>query len=551
MIPPALIGRIRLLIAALVALVAALAVTLVRPVDPGALVGPAAPRQPSGIPFTDVHPWGANVFLEREVEVAKREQTAADAAAGGLRWARQHLRWDEVEPVRGDHDWSKYDQIVDLLRAHGLEVILRVDWTPRWAGTEAWSPGENNLPADVADYARFVGEAVRHFKGRVRFFQIWNEPNLSSEWDWRPVDPAAYTALLVAAAREARRADPDVVIVSAPLAINLETLDVAGNLSDLAYLDGMYEAGAAEHFDILGANGFGMDRSPDDPPAEDRLNLRRVELQRAVMERHGDDETAVWLSEYAWNAAPEWLPERPWQRVDEPVQAENTVRGVARARDEGRWPWAGVFNVWYLRREGGVAPDRAEHYFQMLTVDFVPRPVYHAVQAHARSLAVAGPGHWEERSAPVALDDLDRWRWRRRDGARDGNALEAVGSAGDEPDPALAIRFRGRAIRTRLAADGDVALSIAVDGRDHPTLARSPAGWDTVVLAGELPPGEHVLRLAVASGGPVALDAFEVDGGGPSDDSRWRLPLALAGAVLVVAALLARDVRRAARRVRW
>lgn len=550
MIPPSLLRRIRLLSAILVALIAGLAFVLIKPLDPGTDREALAVREPSDIPFADVHPWGANVFLEREVEAAKREQTAADAATGGLRWARQHLRWDEIEPVRGDFDWTKYDGIVDLLRDHGLEVILRLDWTPQWAGTETWAPGENNLPADVDDYARFVGEAVRRFRGRVRFFQVWNEPNLSSEWDWKPVDPVEYTAMLAAAARAARAVDPDVVILSAPLAINLESLSMAGNLNDLDYLRGMYAAGADEHFDILGVNGFGMDRPPDDPPSPERLNLRRIELQRAIMERNGDDDTAVWLSEYAWNAAPEWLPERPWQRVDEQVQADYTARGVAYARDEGHWPWAGVFNVWYFRREGGVTPDRAEHYFQMLTVDFVPRPVYRAVQAHARELAIAGPGRWEERSAPVVLADLDGWRWRRRDGARDGNAIEASGASGGAPDASLTFPFRGQALKVRLAAEGDATLTVVVDGRAHPPIARSPAGWDMVTLAAELPPGEHSVQLTVASGGPVAIDGFEV-ANGPRDDARWRLPVALGALALLVALLLGRDVQHAARRIRW
>lgn len=550
MIPPALIRRIRLLFAALIGLAAALAFVLLRPADPTGDEGSVAAHRSSDIPFTDVHPWGANVFLEREVEAAKREQTAADAEAGGLRWARQHLRWDEIESVRGDFDWSKYDAIVDLLRAHHLEVILRLDWTPQWAGTEAWSPGENNLPADVDDYAHFVGEATRHFRGRVRFFQIWNEPNLSSEWDWQAVDPAAYTAMLAAAARDARAVDPDVVILSAPLAINLEPLSVAGNLNDLDFLRGMYEAGADAHFDILGVNAFGMDRPPDDAPAADRLNFRRTELQRAIMVEHGDDDTAIWLSEYAWNAAPEWLPDRPWQRVDERQQAEYTVAGVDYARDGARWPWAGVFNVWYFRREGGVAPDRAEHYFQMLTVDFVPRPVYRAVQAHARALGIAGPGRWQERSAPVVLTALDAWRWRRRDGAWDGNAIEASGAIGEQPEAALALRFNGQAIRMRLAVDGDASLAVVVDGRVRPPIARSPADWDSVTLAEELPPGEHTLQLAVASGGPVAIDGFEVSAG-PRDATRWRLPVALATTALLVVGLLARDVRAATKRIRW
>lgn len=568
MIPPPLLRRIRLGALGLLVVLVALAWSLLGPAlgaglgiaiggapdDPGAARAEATPRIPSEIPLSDVHPWGANFFLEREVEEAKREQTVDDARRAGLRWARQHLRWDEVEDAPGSYVWDKYDEIVNLYRDAGLEVILRVDWTPRWAGDADWAPGENNLPADMEDYARFFGAAVEHFEGEVRFFQVWNEPNLSSEWDWRPVDPEAYTEMLAAAASAAREANPDVVVLSAPLAINTETLDIAGNLSDLAYLEGMYDAGAAEHFDVLAANAFGMDRPPEDEPAADRLNFRRVELQREIMEAAGDDETPIWLSEYAWNAAPEDLAELPWQRVSEEEQAAYTVDGVRFARQEDRWPWAGVFSVWYFRREGGLSPSRPEYYFQMMTPDFVPRRVYDAVREHAATLEVAGPGLWEERSAPVTLEDRDAWDWRWDDTARDRNVLVSrLPAEANDPDAALRLRFRGRDLRARLRAEGEATLWAAVDGRlgEPLVLASETAGaWREYPLAVGLSDGEHELELLVGRGSaPVALDAFLVDSP-PEGERPPLLPIGLGLAALALGALLLRDLRHAARRVR-
>ncbi len=556
MIPPPLLRRIKLTALTLLATLAALAGVVLSgaPVE-GTVPSPRVPRR---IPFTDVHPYGANFFLEREADPWTQAKTVELAREGGIRWAKQHFIWSEIESVPGAFEWSKYDHIVDLYRAHGLEVVGRLDWPPAWvkATPGDYKPGQNNLPDRFGDYARFVGQTVAHFRGRVRFYQIWNEPNLLAEWGNRldqPVDPAAYVDLLAAASRAAKAADPNVVILSAPLAINTETIEVAGNLNDLDFLDGLYAAGAAEHFDVMSANAFGMDRPPADPPATDVLNFRRVELQRRTMAARRDGDKPVWFAEFGWNSAPERLGAKRllWRRVDEEQQAAWTVEGVRWAREH--WPWSGVFFIWYFRQWGGKTPDEADYYFRMVDPDFTPRRLYEAVRADARSLAVAGPGEWAERSSPVDLADMDDWRWVGDDGAQDRNVLIAA-----RPGAALTFRFEGSAIEAR-AGRGPAAgaLEVTVDGRrggadgeGEVSLAAPGDGWNWTLLADGLADGEHELRLVAVGEGRVAIDGFRVVAG-PSGSWREHLPLFLAAMAAALATLLAVDARRAARRVRW
>jgi hypothetical protein len=514
------------------------------PVSEGAAEA-EAPRPLSTIPLADVHPWGANFFLEREVELWKQELTATMARDAGLRFAKQHLLWSEVERTPGSYDWQKYDRIVSLLRDAGMEVVLRVDWPPQWA-TEGFDAGANGLPRDMDDYARFVGAVAEHFTGRVRFIQVWNEPNLSSEWGWRPVDAAAYVDMLARAAEAARAANPDVVILAAPLAINNEDLGLHGNESDLTFLRKMYEAGAADHFDVLAANAFGMERSPEDAPAPDRLNFRRTELQRQIMREFDDDTKAVWFSEYGWNAAPSDIEDNIWGRVEESVQADWTVEGVRYA--EEHWPWAGVFGIWYFRRER-FRGAFADSYFQMLSVDFVAQRVYDAVREDATrgDRLLAGPGGWQERSAPVRLERLGDWSWQRLAGASDGHGLVAV-----NPEATLRMRFRGREVHARMRQGAQAGgLRVNVDGRDLPVRSlKEGRGWADVALATELSDGEHELRIAPwRAGGEVAIDSFRV-GAGVAQDRPPLAPLLLGGLCAILSVLLLVDVRRAMGRAR-
>ena len=360
------------------------------------LPGTAAP-----IPHTNINPYGANFFLDREVEHWKQERTLDMAQSAGIGWIKQLFSWEEIEPWRkGEFDWAKYDRIVDLADQYGMQVIARLDRPPDW--TRQNNQFKTRPPDDLTDYGDFVYAFVERYQGRVRYIQIWNEPNLTAEWGFQRVDAVAYTKLLEVAYRRAKEADPEVAVLSAPLAITLEDASMRGNHNDLVFLEQMYQAGAADYFDILSANAFGLDRPPEDPPDPSVLNFRRVELQREIMERYEDAEKPIWINEYGWNAPPDSFPKDllTWESVTETEQADYTVRGIAWAREQ--WPWLGVVNIWYFRQVGDVPPDRPAYYFALVDPEFNSRPVYRALRAAAEDdVHSRAPAGSQARERPV------------------------------------------------------------------------------------------------------------------------------------------------------
>lgn len=368
------------------------------------------------MPNTDVNPYGANFFLDREVEEWKLRKTLEMAKEGGLGWVKQQFPWEEIEPVqKGEYydertrrpSWEKYDRIVDLCEEYGLQIIARLDRPPDW--TREDNTYKERPPDNLDDYGDFVYAFVDRYKGRITHIQVWNEPNIFPEWGNRPVDPAGYVELLRVAYQRAKEADPNIQVLSAPLAITLgQPHPEPGkwiSMNEIEFLEEMYEAGAKDYFDILSANAFGLGSPPEDPGQPRVLNFQRVVYLREVMERHGDSDKAIWFNEYGWNASPEDFPEDQliWQRVSEEDQAAFTVRGIEYAQDH--WPWAGVFNIWYFRQVGNISPDRSDYYFRMVDVDFTPRLVYHAVKEAVQPFTgPAGPGYYQETNPAVALD---------------------------------------------------------------------------------------------------------------------------------------------------
>ena len=106
-----------------------------------------------------------------------------------------------------------------------------------------------------------------------------------------------------------KAADPGAKILAAALAPTTEIS--RDNISDLRYLERMYQHGAAEVMDIVAAKPYGfsyaaLDRRVD----KDLLNFSRVVALREIMLAHGDGKTPLWASAWGWNALPAGLGRR-------------------------------------------------------------------------------------------------------------------------------------------------------------------------------------------------------------------------------------------------
>ncbi len=351
------------------------------------------------VAHADVIPFGVNVFLEQEADPAKRALVVQMAADAGFHWLRQEFPWEDIEiHAKGDFEdrrhepyrsaWDKYDQIVDLAEANGLDLIVRLSNPPNWTRSQGDEMGTYAPPDNNQDYADFVTAVVSRYRGRVSYFQLWNEPNIYPEWGAYPINPEQYTALLKAGATAARTANPDVVIIAGALAATIDLSPSApaptNSLNDMLFLQRMYNAGAGDYFDIMAMQGYGLYSGPTDQRMQPRvINFSRPRFLRDVMVANGDGHKPIWISEMNWNAAPEDVDPR-YGRVTPQKQADYLP--AAYARIQADWPWVGVANTWYLKRatDAWEQNRQPEAYFRLLAPDFTPQPVYAAMKSYIR-----------------------------------------------------------------------------------------------------------------------------------------------------------------------
>ncbi len=347
----------------------------------------------AGAPLTypAVSPFGVNTFLQQEAEPAKRARILDLAQTAGFRAIRQEFPWEDIEVhARGDFidrrndpagvdAWAKYDQIVDLAEARGITIIARLSNPPAWSRAAGDALGSNAPPDDFDDFGNFAAAVAARYQGRLRYYQVWNEPNGNEEWGLQDVDPEAFTRLLCLAYDRIKAVDPAAVVLAG--ALTPTVANDGGNMNDLIFLERMYAAGAGACFDVLSAQGYGLWSGPTDQRLRPTvINYPHNLFLRDLMVRHGDAAKPIWISEMGWNVAPEGIAPA-FGRVTEAQQARYAVDAYRRAQAE--WPWVGVNAYWFFKRPADWERDQAWYYFRMLEPDFTPLPVYHAVAAYA------------------------------------------------------------------------------------------------------------------------------------------------------------------------
>jgi hypothetical protein len=476
--------------------------------------------------YADVNPFGINAFLEQEVEESKIRKSLQMIRDAGFHWIRQEFPWEDIEkPSKGQFwdtkynqsTWDKYDRIVELAREYGLEIVARLDHPPAWTRHDGRARGDFAPPDNFDDYGDFVATVVARYRGKIRFYQLWNEPNIYPEWGDQPVDAVEYVRLLKIGYTRAKAVDPSIVIISAGLAQTIE--EGPANVSDLIFLQQMYDAGVRGYFDVLAVMNYGLWTGPGDRRLDpQRTNFSRPILLREIMVKNGDANKPIWAMEVGWNALPLGM-DAPFGRVTEERQARYAVRAYERAANE--WSWMGAMMYWFFKRADDHEKNQPMYYFRMLDPDFTPHSVYGATKDYIARARVVTPGfrstsHW-------AMD----WRgvWETREDYRAYFGEYKIGRAGEGENGRAGERVSGRVgdsvSFSWRGMDLDLVVlqnpysgAVRVQVDDQP--AREIALWRTdagvggrIVLARALRDGEHRVTMTVTRS-VVAVNGFVV-----------------------------------------
>jgi hypothetical protein len=187
---------------------------------------------------------------------------------GAVRLWDSDTRWSNIQPRRGEFDWSVLDRLVDGAERAGLPALFVMGGTPRWASpggpVAPYADGSRAAPPDrLADWDTFVRALVGRYEGRIEAYELWVLAN-----DPRFYDGSVRTLVEMVrrAGRTIRATDPDATVVCPGM----------GRLWDpeaVRVLERFAELGGYRHCDVAGVKLY--QRTASDPP-ETMLALTRT-----------------------------------------------------------------------------------------------------------------------------------------------------------------------------------------------------------------------------------------------------------------------------------
>lgn len=293
--------------------------------------------------------------------------------------------WDWVEQKRGVFAVApEVDDYVDSLVENGVKIQVQLMYgNPMYTGPNGKKPDEitpepgtfhnddrslNSVfwppksPEEIAAFIRYTKWMVNHFRGRIHYYALWNEPDIGY---WNPWgNPEEFGRLLAAFAPAVHETDPQARVIYGGQA------DPHSEWAKRA-LDACKCASQIDIFAYHTYPGYGQNLNPEsmdygayglDSPAKLRQTVRNYPGMRKDIE--------FWDDEF--NSIPSWIGS------DETVQAKYVPRGMIYNLAAGVRTF-----VWLLA--SGVDGNEYDdfgliHGKRNLPDDFTPRPVYFALQ---------------------------------------------------------------------------------------------------------------------------------------------------------------------------
>jgi hypothetical protein len=252
---------------------------------------------------------------------------------GSWRLWDAYTAWPNLEPKQGNWQFQGLDQYIAMAHNHGLnDILLPLAMSPTWASAR---PGERCLPyetipgceaepANIQTWRTYVRTVAQRYKGVIRYYEIWNEPNPNAGFFSGTVD--AMVSLACAAYQEIKAVDPTATVVS-PSAVDAE--------DGVQWLDDFLLRGGGKCIDVVGYHFY--NNGPEDI-------LDRIDKVGAVMLKNGIAGKPLWNTETGYYIANASVPVTATPLLSDTTASAYLMRNFILAAWKGveRFYWYGL-----------------------------------------------------------------------------------------------------------------------------------------------------------------------------------------------------------------
>lgn len=297
-----------------------------------------------------------------------------------------YTSWEWVERKRGEYSVvPELDEYVNSLVENGVHIEIQLLYgNPLYTSPSGHvpqlitpEPGSFHNPdrsiysvfwppktsEQIEAFTRYVAWMVNHFRGRVEYYEIWNEPNIDY-WNPEP-SPEEYGKLFKASAEVLHQTDPQAKIVFGALAS--ADVDFAKRA-----LDSCHCSAAIDVFAYHNYPGYGSNVNPEAVRANADTNASSKPLRDMVRNYPGIRRDLVFWDDEFNDGIPSWTDS------DASVQAKYIPRGLIIDRATGVRTF-----VWLIvgATDGNEMDDFGMlHGMLYKPEDFTPRPAFDSLK---------------------------------------------------------------------------------------------------------------------------------------------------------------------------
>ncbi len=245
-------------------------------------------RAASGLPNSSEFGYGARLDVwGQEVELA------LNAASGvGVDWIGVDFDWERHWPdAAAPINLEPLDRVMTIAQSQGINILLSLTHPPAWAlGSDG---------PDIGQTADLVSRLANRYPQNLLTIELFPSANTRAGWG-APPDPQAYVAVFQACQASLQNAGSQVLLVGGGLS-PLPQSPSDGDIDDLDFLRGLYQAGAANFMSILSLRLTPLEGEAMTPPGEAASRvLRHYETVRQVMLQSNHANGLIWITGFSW-----------------------------------------------------------------------------------------------------------------------------------------------------------------------------------------------------------------------------------------------------------
>lgn len=195
-------------------------------------------------------------------------------AALGVKWIRLQSGWQKTEKEERVYDFEWLDSQVDELLKRGLKPwiclcygnVLYDELAKQYVGAVGCPPIRTEKAYNA--WLKYVEATAKHFKGRVEYYEVWNESD--GGWTWRPeANPKEYAEFCLKTGRVVKTVDEKAKVIT------------GSHYGDtMKFFNGEFANGSLEISDAVSYHSYNYDET---------LSMQKVKALKGLVKYYGKD----------------------------------------------------------------------------------------------------------------------------------------------------------------------------------------------------------------------------------------------------------------------